>query len=49
MSDRGPDEVKSSIQNIIDKFLAEEENATASATDAEGTTEPGALAASTVN
>ncbi len=27
MSDRGPDEVKSSIQSIIDKFLADEEEA----------------------
>ena len=49
MSDRGPDEVKSSIQNIIDKFLAEEENATAAATGTGGMTEPGALAASAVN
>jgi alpha/beta hydrolase fold len=49
MSDRGPDEVKSSIQNIIDKFLAEEEDATAAATGAGGMTEPGALAASAVN
>jgi hypothetical protein len=48
MSDRGPDEVKSIIQGIIDKFLAEEENATAE-TGARGMTEPEALSASAVN
>jgi hypothetical protein len=48
MSDRGPDEVKSMIQSIIDKFLAEEENATAE-TGARGMTEPEALSASAVN
>jgi Chlorophyllase enzyme len=48
MSDRGPDEVKSMIQGIIDKFLAEEENATAE-TGARGMTEPEALSASAVN
>jgi pimeloyl-ACP methyl ester carboxylesterase len=47
MSDRGPDEVKSSIQNIIDKFLAEEEDATAD-TGARGMTEP-ALSASAIH
>jgi hypothetical protein len=47
MSDRGPDEVKSSIQSIIDKFLADEEGATAD-TGARGMTEP-ALSASAVN
>ena len=49
MSDRGPDEVKSSIQNIIDKFLAEEE-ATAADSGARGMTEPPPeLSASAVN
>jgi hypothetical protein len=47
MSDRGSDEVKSSIQSIIDKFLADEEEATAD-TGARGMTEP-ALSASAVN
>jgi hypothetical protein len=47
MSDRGPDEVKSSIRTIIDKFLAEEEDATAD-TGARGMTEP-ALSASAVH
>jgi hypothetical protein len=47
MSDRGPDEVKSSIQSIIDKFLADEEETTAD-TGARGMTEP-ALSASAVN
>ena len=47
MSDRGPDEVKSSIQSIIDKFLADEEE-TAADTGARGMTEP-ALSASAVN
>src|SRR5580698_1570546 len=46
MSDRDPDEVKSSIQSIIDKFLADEEDANAD-TGARGMTEP-ALAASAV-
>jgi hypothetical protein len=48
MSDRGPDEVKSMIQSVIDKFLAEEENATAES-GARGMTEPAALSASVVN
>ncbi|WP_213741482.1 alpha/beta fold hydrolase [Bradyrhizobium sp. dw_411] len=48
MSDRGPDEVKSSIQSIIDKFLADEEEATAD-TGARGMTEPAAVSASVVN
>jgi Chlorophyllase enzyme len=48
MSDRGPDEVKSSIQSIIDKFLADEEETTAD-TGARGMTEPAALSASMVN
>jgi pimeloyl-ACP methyl ester carboxylesterase len=48
MSDRGPDEVKSSIQNIIDKFLAEEEDATAD-TGARGMTEPPELSASAIH
>jgi hypothetical protein len=47
MSDRGPDEVKSSIQSIIDKFLADEEDATAD-TGARGMTEP-ALSASAIH
>ena len=49
MSDRGPDEVKSSIQSIIDKFLADEEETTAAETGARGMTEPAALSASMVN
>jgi alpha-beta hydrolase superfamily lysophospholipase len=48
MSDRGPDEVKSTIQTIIDKFLSEEEDATAE-TGARGMTEPAAISASAVN
>ena len=48
MSDRGPDEVKSSIQSIIDKFLADEEEATAD-TGARGMTEPPELSASAIH
>jgi hypothetical protein len=48
MSDRGPDEVKSSIQSIIDKFLADEEDATAD-TGARGMTEPPELSASAIH
>ena len=48
MSDRGPDEVKSSIQSIIDKFLADEESATAD-TGARGMTEPPELSASAIH
>jgi hypothetical protein len=48
MSDRGPDEVKSSIQSTIDKFLAEEEDAAADS-GARGMTEPEAVSASVVN
>jgi hypothetical protein len=48
MSDRGPDEVKSTIQSIIDKFLSEEEDATAE-TGARGMTEPEAVLAPVVN
>jgi hypothetical protein len=48
MSDRGPDEVKSSIRDMIDKFLAEEEDATAD-TGARGMTEPPELSASAIH
>jgi hypothetical protein len=48
MSDRGPDEVKSSIQSIIDKFLADEEDATVD-TGARGMTEPPELSASAIH
>jgi pimeloyl-ACP methyl ester carboxylesterase len=48
MSDRGPDEVKSSIQTIIDKFLADEEDAAAD-TGARGMTEPPELSASAIH
>jgi pimeloyl-ACP methyl ester carboxylesterase len=48
LSDRGSSEVKAAIQAILDKFLAEEEDATA-ATGARGMTEPAALSASAIN
>jgi hypothetical protein len=47
MSDRGPDEVKSKIQDILDKFLDEDDTAPNPAeTNPPKMTEPGDLAVS---
>jgi hypothetical protein len=49
MSDRGPDEVKSEIAGMLDKFLDETDNEVtpaAAAPDAPKPAEPGALALS---
>src|ERR1700722_12335032 len=48
MSDRGPDEVKSTIQGILDKFLDDNDEATAE-TGARGMTEPAELSASAIH
>jgi hypothetical protein len=47
MSDRGPDEVKSKIQGILDKFLDDETPPSPVVTNPPKTTEPGELALST--
>jgi pimeloyl-ACP methyl ester carboxylesterase len=48
LSDRGSNEVKAAIQAILDKFLSDEESATAESS-APAMTEPAALSASAIN